>query len=209
MFSGKIMRINIKLKDEALMSNKETLRKRQLERRNQLAPEYMKESSERICQRLIDHPVFQQSTMIGFYMPFRNEVDVQMAMETALQQGKRVALPKVIRETRRMSWYEVSSLQECVAGAYGIFEPPAILERQVADTRLEAVIVPGVAFDLAGYRLGYGGGYYDRLFERQAKAWRIGVAFEEQIVPTVYPEPHDQPLHLLISSGREMSFARA
>ncbi|MFC7441606.1 5-formyltetrahydrofolate cyclo-ligase [Laceyella putida] len=190
------------------MSNKEMLRKRQLERRNRLAPEYMQESSEEICRNLIEHPVFQQSTTICFYMPFRNEVDVRKAMETAIQLGKQVVLPRVDRASRQLRGYRVDSLCDCEVGAYGILEPPAIKERFVAGEELEAVIVPGVAFDLQGYRLGYGGGYYDRLFAQPLKAWRIGVAYPEQIVPTVYPEAHDQPLHLLVSSQQVVSFVK-
>lgn len=190
------------------MSDKDVLRKRLLELRNQLPPQYIEESSRAICQKLREHPFFQQSNTIAFYMPFRNEVDVRPLMELAFQLGKQVVLPRVERKTRQLQGYRVDSMCDCQVGAYGILEPPEVEERLVKGEELEAVIVPGVAFDLQGFRLGYGGGYYDRWFAGPLKAWRIGVAYPEQIVPTVYPEPHDQPLHLLVSSQQEISFAK-
>ncbi|SEN40043.1 5-formyltetrahydrofolate cyclo-ligase [Lihuaxuella thermophila] len=183
------------------MSDKRSLRQRLLQVRNQLAPGYMSECSEQICRTLVQLPIFQEAESILFYMPFRNEVDVKPAMNAAWKQGKEVILPKAYPEDRSMRCFRVKDLAELKTGAYGIAEPPEDREREVKPRQIPLVIVPGVAFDREGYRLGYGGGYYDRFFAAQSlNSKRVGVAFPEQIVETVFPEEHDQRMDVIITS---------
>jgi 5-formyltetrahydrofolate cyclo-ligase len=77
----------------------------------------------------------------------------------------------------------------------------------VRPEEIDLIIVPGVAFDRQGFRLGYGGGYYDRFLVRASRAVRIGVAYPEQLVETVWPEGHDQKLHMLVTPHETFIFS--
>jgi 5-formyltetrahydrofolate cyclo-ligase len=186
---------------------KRQLRATMLKKRNTLSRPYMMKCSEWICRRLVALPVFRKAGTLLFYMPFRNEADVIPAMEEAWRAGKRVLLPLVIPHDRSMKAMAVKSLGELVPGSFGILEPPDEMEREVRPEEIDMIIVPGVAFDRQGFRLGYGGGYYDRFLERAPCAVRIGVAYPEQLVETVWPEEHDQKLHMLVTSHETFTFS--
>ncbi|MBA4495578.1 5-formyltetrahydrofolate cyclo-ligase [Paenactinomyces guangxiensis] len=180
--------------------SKQALRKDMLQMRNGLSSAYINECSEQICRALIQFPVYREAESVLFYMAFRNEADVRRGMEDAWKQGKQVLLPRANPADRSMRCFRVDSFAELEAGAYGISEPPDDPGREVDPERIQLVIVPGVAFDVNGYRLGYGGGYYDRFFAGfSTRSKRIGVAYPEQIVKTVYPDPHDQAMDWIIT----------
>ncbi|SFJ72903.1 5-formyltetrahydrofolate cyclo-ligase [Thermoflavimicrobium dichotomicum] len=188
------------------MNQKKELREQMILRRKLLSPSYMAESSQRISKNLTQASFYIHADMILFYMAFRNEVNVGLAMEEAWKTGKKVVLPRVNPKERTMSCYQVESFAELKPGSYGILEPPADPEKEVHPAELSLVVVPGVAFDHQGYRLGYGGGYYDRFFSQYPSCLRVGVAYPEQIVETVYPESHDQPLNYLVTSQGIFNF---
>jgi 5-formyltetrahydrofolate cyclo-ligase len=182
------------------VQSKKELRRRMLEVRTGLPEDYRARCSETICRNLVQLNEFRRSSAILFYMPFRGEADVRPAIVHAWQTGKTVLLPRVRPENRSMKAVRVNSFDELVAGAYGILEPPGDPEREVPLDRIDLVVVPGVAFDRRGYRLGYGGGYYDRFFACLSdRPVRTGVCFTEQLVETAMPEEHDQPMHMLVT----------
>lgn len=99
-----------------------------------------------------------------------------------------------------MHLFRVMKMEELIPGAYGIMEPPDVPEREVSAEDVDVALVPGVAFDRCGYRLGYGGGYFDRFFAGPGKGMvTLGVAFAFQVVTTVYPQAHDIPLNGVIT----------
>jgi 5-formyltetrahydrofolate cyclo-ligase len=182
------------------MFKKQQLRKEQLRIRDELSKTDRRTISDKICQNLIQLPQFQQAKSILFYMAIRSEVDMQIALEYALNHGKKVVLPRTDPVKHFIELYSVESVSELEKGAYGILEPQINMSNKIKINQLQIVIVPGVAFDLKGYRLGYGGGYYDRFLANcPFHILRIGVAFLEQVVTTVFPEEYDQPMHLVIT----------
>lgn len=180
------------------MNEKQRLRKQMLAYRERLSREQIKIASARICCQLVRLPEYRQAEKILFYMAIKNEVDVAWAMETAWKEGKRVILPRVNKQ--KMECLEVGRQDELQKGTFGILEPKS--GKAMNPERIDLVIVPGIAFDLQGFRLGYGGGYYDRLFAEYPHLKRVGVLEHGQLVPTVYPESHDQPLHRLVTSQK-------
>ncbi|WP_165875968.1 5-formyltetrahydrofolate cyclo-ligase [Hazenella coriacea] len=184
-----------------LSEQKKNLRKKMLEKRTQFSPKRVQEHSTKISERIIQQSFYQQSQTILCYMAFRNEVDLRGVMEDAWAQGKQVLLPKVNPADRTMKCIQVKQMSDLQPGSYGIMEPLDDSTKVVPPTEIDLVLVPGVAFDLQGYRLGYGGGYYDRFFSPTSSTpIRVGVAFPEQVVSDVYPERHDQPMHFVITS---------
>lgn len=130
-----------------------------------------------------------------FTMPHRNEVDLRPLMEWAWQEEKGVILPRTSKKARALHLYRVRGMEELISGVYGIMEPAGSPYMKVEATEVELALVPGVAFDHRYYRLGYGGGYFDRFFAGVGKGMvTLGVAYAFQIVPTVFPEAHDIPM---------------
>ena len=106
-------------------------------------------------------PYLECSTLLG-YLPAEGEIDTLPLLEDAWRRGKRVAVPYCLPGTRIMEFYLIHSLQDLTKGSYGILEPDPALCQKLEDFSGCFCLAPGLAFDREGYRLGYGGGYYDR-----------------------------------------------
>jgi 5-formyltetrahydrofolate cyclo-ligase len=146
-------------------------------------------------------PAWQQAGTIMSYVSFGSEVATPPLITAALAAGKRVAVPFCVREGRRLIASEVLAFPDDLQpGTLGILEPRPESLRPLAPELIDLVIVPGVAFDRAGNRLGYGAGYYDRfLATLKPGAVTAGLAFAKQIVASVYPEAHDRPVDMVIT----------
>jgi 5-formyltetrahydrofolate cyclo-ligase len=134
---------------------------------------------------------------VGFYWPFRGEFDARPLVRTLIADGMTAALPAVVQprtplEFRR--WAPGAAME------HGVYNIPIPKERDLLQPEL--LIVPLVGFDGAGYRLGYGGGYYDRTIASfAAKPYAIGVGFEMSRLPTIYPQPHDIPMNAILTEA--------
>jgi 5-formyltetrahydrofolate cyclo-ligase len=142
------------------------------------------------------------------YAPFRSELDTRPLIEWAWRQEIGVIVPKSNPADRSMELYQVNGWDHFLAGAYGIMEPdPEQTSACGADFAPEAVFVPGLAYDVRGGRLGYGGGYYDRFRESLERNSRrgnpvppwIGLGYELQLTAEVPMEPHDAAIDGLIT----------
>ncbi|MDN4594520.1 5-formyltetrahydrofolate cyclo-ligase [Polycladomyces subterraneus] len=182
---------------------KKRLRTRLLELRQELDAEKARRWSRAITETLVDLESFRRASTVFFYLPFRKEVDTWDAIRVAWQAGKRVVVPKADTKAKTMELYAIQPDTPLIEGAYGILEPPAKPDSRVIPAAVDLAVVPGVGFDEQGYRLGYGGGYYDRFFlGAGAGMIRIGVAYPFQMVETVFPEAHDQRMHVIITAER-------
>lgn len=146
---------------------------------------------------------------VMLYAPFRSELDTRPLMEWAWRQEIGVAVPKCYPEDVSMRLYFIAGPEQLKPGAYGIPEPDGGLASPCPDDYVpDAVIVPGLAFDAGGGRLGYGAGYYDRFRERQERLaasrgvrrphW-VGIGFGVQLIGRVPMEPHDARLDAVIT----------
>ncbi len=180
------------------MTRKRELRKEALLRRKALPPEERREKSKAIIKHLIQSPFFKQAQRILFYASFDHEVETWEGIRVALAQGKEVYLPRTNTKEKSLSLHRLLDLKELAPGAYGILEPPA-QNPKIAPEDLDLIVCPGVAFDLRGGRLGYGGGYYDRLLIRAKRAKQIALAFECQIFKALPLEAHDIRMEVIIT----------
>ncbi len=137
-----------------------------------------------------------------FFASFRSEVDTFGMICRSLDHGKKVVLPRV--NARELELLEIMAIGELAPGYMGIPEPfISSAERQVSVNDIDVIIVPGAVFDDCGNRIGYGGGYYDRLLSHlQSNTIVIAPAYEEQVIPSVPAEPHDRKVHIIITDKR-------
>ena len=170
------------------------------EKRNRLPAAYRREASESACLRLMASPIFQESEWIYSYISIRSEVDTTCLIRSALASGKHVAAP--VLDGDSMDFREINSLEECRPGAFSIPEPVADGQTSSGLQYAEQpglMILPGLAFDLRGNRLGYGGGYYDRYLPLCMNAARIAVAFEVQKAEEIPADELDVPIDKIVT----------
>jgi len=136
-------------------------------------------------------------------LPFRSEWDSRGLARDVIASGRRLVLPRVDRDARELALHAIADLDADVAPGYvGIPEPRAACA-SVAPAEVDFVLVPGVAFDAQGRRLGYGGGFYDRLLPRlRPDAVLVAGAFDEQVVGAVPAASHDARVPLIVTPTR-------
>jgi 5-formyltetrahydrofolate cyclo-ligase len=157
-------------------------------------------ASAQACHRMAETAEWKTARAILGFAPMPGELDIWPLMLEALARGAQVALPRFDRSTRTYTVCQIRTAEDVVPGYYGIREPGA--HCPVSETKLlDLILVPGVAFDLQGRRLGRGKGFYDRLL----KTWSgvtCGVGFDEQIVAEVPVEAHDVHLDCILTPSR-------
>ncbi|NOZ67858.1 MAG: 5-formyltetrahydrofolate cyclo-ligase [Deferribacteres bacterium] len=189
---------------------KKTLRARLLKTRDSIPPEQKARKDAAIMERLFALDLFKNAKGLLLYASFRSEVDTTRCLSETIRLGKRLILPAVDSRRRELILYEVKEISELKPGYMGIPEPAIRENRQVTLKDIDLIIVPGVGFDQECNRLGYGGGYYDRLLggatgQRLRSGGRIAalaLAFEEQITEKIPSEPHDVKVDMIITDKR-------
>jgi len=180
-----------------VVSEKERLRSRIRALRRQTGSSWRALASAAVISRLETLPIFQRAQVVETYVALRHEVDTHELIRRLLCAGKQVAAPKV--ETgNELQQYFIKAFSELHPGAFGILEPRPDPNRLAPPEQFDLVLVPGLAFDRAGHRLGAGKGYYDR-FLAQIKAPKIALAFAFQIVAQIPLEAHDQQVDVIVT----------
>lgn len=151
---------------ENLKDYKIALRARLKERRREMPPRRKESADRRIEARLCSFPAYQRAKTILIYVSTPIEVDTLAIIDRALAAGKRVAVPRCVPGSREMEFYLIQSRDELSPGTFGVLEPPPNPERLLTDWKDSLCVVPAMGCDRMGYRLGYGGGYYDRFLHR-------------------------------------------
>ena len=142
---------------------------------------------------------------IMVYISFRSEVHTDNLINELLNKGKNILAPYCIVDERRMEIAPISNLSDDLEfGAYNIPEPKDQLkEKEFSPTQLDLVIVPAVAFSINGYRIGYGGGYYDRFLERlTADTMTIGITYDDLLFEELPQEDHDLPVDMVVTERK-------
>ncbi len=164
------------------------------------------EKSARIAERVLTHPAYRRASAVVCYASFGSEVRTEALIEDALAAGKVVAVPFCLPGRRLLPSLVRDFPKDLAPGRYGVPEPKPECLRPASPADFDLIVVPGVAFDWRGYRLGYGAGYYDRfLRETRPGAVFLGLAFELQVVEDVQPEPHDVPVHFIVTEERTIA----
>ncbi|MGA1795482.1 MAG: 5-formyltetrahydrofolate cyclo-ligase [bacterium] len=183
--------------------SKAAIRKRFLAKRDSLSPDEKDHKSSHIHTRLLSLDEYVRARTCLLYASFRNEVATDPLIPAMLQQGRRVALPITDRRSRGLLLYEITNgKDDLVVSTYGIREPRPAEHALIDPEEIDLFIVPGVAFDTSGTRLGFGGGYYDRLLSKVPGKSTIALAFEIQITSQLPCEPFDIKMKKIITERR-------
>ena len=169
------------------MKNK--IRKEILALRKKLPEKVVEKNSNEIIRKTRQHPVYLNAELILAYIDTNGEVQTKKLIEDAWNQGKKVAVPKVQGDI--MHFYLIESYDQLVPGDFGIQEPKEDCWKIEELTDNTLVIMPGVAFDRAGNRIGYGKGYYDKYFGQYPDIYKIAIAFEMQIIESIPADEYD------------------
>ena len=179
---------------------KDAMRKRVLALRNALEPDAHAAGSTAIAERLIALPAFSAATTILAVLPFGSEWNARVLVARALGAGKTVLLPRVDADARMLVLHAVRNLERDIAPGFRAIPEPLPSTPVVVPEAIDWMLVPGVAFDADGHRLGYGGGYYDRLLPLcRPDAARVAGAFALQLVERVPSAPHDARVDAIVT----------
>lgn len=178
--------------------NKQELRKQIFSLRRKIPMETIKNHSQQIHNHLFNTSEYQQAPSICFYVSYGHEVQTHEMIKQALTQGKTIIVPCCNTIDHTLILSRITSWKQLQPGTYGILEIPEEQRKTIQPHTLDLIIVPGVAFDNKGNRLGQGGGYYDRLLA-SAQGKTIGLCFETQLIEQVPISTHDKPVDMIIT----------
>ena len=187
---------------EAIKQAKATLRTAILTRRDAADIESRSGDSLAITQKLCALPAYRAATAVAAYASFGSELDTSAFLARILADHKQLLLPRINRAQRVLELRHVADLEaDLVSGVWGIREPAQRCPIFALD-KVEFTLVPGVAFTQSGARLGYGGGFYDRLLASlDRRATRIAAAFQLQMVDQLPEERHDQRVDQVVTEA--------
>ncbi|MBO5873209.1 MAG: 5-formyltetrahydrofolate cyclo-ligase [Clostridia bacterium] len=179
---------------------KQELRLKCREYRQSLEQEFKAELDGKIADNVRRLKEYRPAHTILIYMSTPIEVDTVKIIKNAWADGKKVAVPRCIPESRDMEFHYIENLECLVPGTFGVLEPDASLPI-VTDFSGCLMIVPGMQFDMKGYRIGYGKGYYDRYMVR-FKGRSAGICYSDELKPFMYHGRYDQAVDIVVTDRR-------
>jgi len=192
-----------KIMDDTIRQHKALIRETMLALRDALDPDEQAAKSLLIKSNLFSLPEIMSASSLMFYVSFRNEVRTEPMIKHALSLGKQVIVPITDLKNKRLQLSQIKDFDEDLApGTWGILEPKPGKIRPVAYSDIDVVVTPGLAFSEQGWRIGYGGGFYDRLLsESRKKAYAL--FFEMQMLPEIpFIAGQDVPVNYIITEKR-------
>ena len=168
------------------MEEKKAIRKQVFAARKAHTDQQIDDWSRKIAETVTALPEYSNSRRILAYADYNHEVMTKYIIEAAWNDGKEVAVPKVVGQD--MVFYKLTDFSQLEPGYFGIPEP---VSGEIVEWPEALMIMPGVAFDRANHRVGYGGGFYDRYLEKHPQLERVAIAFSFQMLPEVPTEPTD------------------
>lgn len=181
--------------------DKKALRRKMLQRRGLLPEEERLQLSHRIAKMVEQHPDFILADTVLVFVGYASEVCTDEMIRNSLAVNKKVYVPKVMGTA--MDFFRIHGLDDCEAGFRGILEPKTTKEPYVKQPGEKALmLLPGLAFDEAGHRLGYGGGFYDRYLMEHHDIVKMGIGFEFQMTKYVPTDKFDQVLDFFVSEKK-------
>ncbi len=193
-------------KNMSVSEEKTRLRERVLKKRSLMTEEELTSLSALVQSALLASQEFEAAGTLAIYSGTRGEVMTDLIFEEARKLGKSVCYPRVMGESEELVFFSVEKREELIKGTFGILEPSGTDKngesvREVTPVSIDLFVIPGVAFDKNGGRLGFGAGYYDKVLSG-VDTLVIGLCFEFQLEEKVPTEAHDVPVDVIITESR-------
>lgn len=180
------------------MTDKQTLRRQARAWRAALDPQILSSAVSAACTLLLAEPRWEQARTVALYAALPHEPDLTPLVDAAHRADKRVALPVVTRRAAPLTWREHVPGGALQRGGFGVPIPPPSAPIVPPET-VDLVVVPALLVDAKGYRIGYGGGYYDRSLPTLERAWRVWLGLPGQLRAQVPRDDFDVPVHALLT----------
>ncbi|MEE1199380.1 MAG: 5-formyltetrahydrofolate cyclo-ligase [Christensenellales bacterium] len=174
--------------------DKSALRRAMTQKKRALTDHQIAAASQRLAARLFETLCYQEARSLYVYLSYNQEIRTDLILKQAVKDGKRVAVPKVFQDTMRFLW--LTDPTRIAPGTYGIPEP--VDDGPVADDENALVLMPGLAFDRQGHRIGYGGGFYDRYLAEQPHHRLIALCYDFQLFDHLETDSHDIPVDFVL-----------
>lgn len=174
--------------------DKNALRREIRDKKRAMTSQQIESASARLAELFLGSDAYRSARTIYGYLPYNQEVRTVPLLEQAMRDGKQVAVPKVYGDEMRFILME--DLSKVETGYAGIPEP--IADGPVARDKTALVLMPGLAFDPAGHRIGYGGGFYDKFLEKEPHHPTVALCYDFQMLPHLETDAHDIPVDLVI-----------
>lgn len=186
-----------------IFNDKKTLRKEILAKRKNIDIIEKEEMDKKILDKLCENKYYREAKKIFIYISYDSEINTKSIINKALIDKKKIYVPRTEFKTRLMDAVEIISLDNLLENEYGILEP-SIKEHHIDPNELDLIVVPGVAFDRTGGRMGYGAGFYDRYFKKINKdniktIVKLALAYEFQVLEKVPMNEDDVPVNYIIT----------
>lgn len=183
--------------------DKKSLRKEMLRNRSKIPYETRENYSKLICNSLSELEYYKNADIIMAFISFGSEINTKYIIEHSISLGKKVVIPIMIPETKELLISEIRDFSELELGFYNILTPKEEFIRILNPDTIDLILVPGLIFAKDGYRIGYGGGYYDRfLSNRSNSIKKIAIGFDMQVVDKVPIGKYDIPVDFILTEER-------
>ncbi len=188
--------------DKEIILEKKKLRKYIQDKRDALSIKEREIKSRAAAEKFFSTKDYIKARNILICYPFRSEINTKIIIEDALNKGKKIILPRV--DKNKLNLYFVNNLKDKLGkGAYGIMEPDPLLCKRTKAADIDLAVTPGIGFDKNFNRLGYGGGFFDRLFPYLPKrAKKVALCFDIQVMPNIPVAKNDKKIDILITESK-------
>lgn len=183
------------------MDDKKSLRQQLKEKLSQLSKPLYEDYSYKIAKQLYNDEDWKNANVIGITISKYPEVDTYQIIRKAWELGKKIVVPKCDPADKTMAFRMLSEFSQLECVFYGLYEPIEELTRKMEPGEIDLLIVPGLAYTEEGFRIGFGGGYYDR-YLKDFSGQTVSLAFHTQMIPSFTVEKHDMPISKIITNER-------
>lgn len=181
------------------MNEKKVMRKQMIEILKQITKPFYEDYSYKIANKLFEDEDWKNTNVVGITVSKFPEVDTYQIIRKAWEQGKKVVVPKCYPTNKEMVFYLLSEFSQLESVFFGLLEPREDCSEAVDASQIDLMIVPGLAYTKEGYRIGFGGGYYDRYLKNYTGR-SLTLAFDVQIIPQFVVEKYDMPISKIITN---------
>ena len=175
------------------------IRNQIFEAKLELGKERRKLLNNAIIEKLYNSSFYKEANHIMVYVSFGSEINTHDFIKESLKKGKRISVPVTFPDSKEIKPSELLDFDELEIGFYNILTPKDESIRFIDPNEIDLIIVPGVAFDRKGYRIGYGGGYYDRFLSSYPDIIKLSIAYDLQLIDEVPRKDHDIPVDFIIT----------